>query len=97
MNFSREQFRFYIFARSKLGDDAIQIHADLCVVAGDTAPIRAIRRWLEDKVGQWDSFEDTPRAGRPPSIVNNQNSTEISSLIGEDARLTIAELLHTLE
>ena len=47
MEFSDAQFRFYIFARAKLGDASKQIHEDLLRVVGNIAPCRrTIQPWM---------------------------------------------------
>ena len=93
MRFSKEQFRFYIFGRSKLGHDTTKIHTDLCVVARDIAPsLKPVKCWMEKNIGQRDSFEDALRAGRPASVVNEENAACIGTQIEGDARLTLTEL-----
>ena len=52
--------------RTKLGEDAKQIHADLNKVLGRDCPsYRTVARWVLSFKDRRESFEDDPRSGRP--------------------------------
>lgn len=92
-NFTAEQWRFYVFARSKLGENAAQIHRDLeCVMKEQCPSYRTVARWIESLKAGRDSLEDDPRSGRPSTAVTEDIVDRVRVLVQEDPHVTIAVL-----
>ncbi|GFS17167.1 transposase [Elysia marginata] len=97
MEFTKENMRFYIFMRCKLGESAKLIHETLLTVCGDCACsyqtiCRRVKEFSEGK----ESLSDRPRPGRPKSCVNEQIIASISIKdMDEDPDISVRELSDT--
>ena len=77
--------------RTKLGEDARQIKADLDKVLGRVCPpYRTVARWLSSFKNERESFEDDPRSGRLSKSQTEKNITVVRRLINKDQHTTIA-------
>lgn len=96
-SFQPEQFRFYIFMRSQLGENATKIHSDLVQVTGAQAPsYRTVARWIETLGAGRASLNDDPRSGRPSTAVTEENIAAVRALVDEDPNITIATISETI-
>lgn len=92
-DFSPEGWRFYVFARHKLGDSAAKITQDLVVVLGDTAPsYRTVARWVEAFRAGREHLEDDPRSGRPVEVMTKEKIAQVKALVDDDRNITVALL-----
>ena len=70
----KENIRFYIFMRFKLGKDAKSIHEDFVSVFAETAPAYStVARWVKLFKDGKNNFEDEPRAERPITGKSEKN------------------------
>ena len=77
--------------RTKLGEDARQIKADLDKVLGRVCPpYRTVARRLSSFKNERESFEDDPRSGRLSKSQTEKNITVVRRLINKDQHTTIA-------
>ncbi|GFR95059.1 transposase [Elysia marginata] len=96
MEFTKENMRFYIFMRCKLGESAKLIHETLQTVCGDCACFyQNVCRWAKEINDGKVSFSDCPRPGRPKSYVNEQTIAFIKKDIDEDPITSVRELSDT--
>lgn len=93
MEISKENIRWYIFARFQCGQTANAIHAELQSVFGTSAvSIATVRRWIcKFKDGKKD-FKDDPRSGAPKAVCNEQTIRLISQALSDDPHVTIRDL-----
>ena len=62
----KDQIRFSIWMRYKLGEKATQIHGDLNRIIGEEAlSFEIVCRWIRSFADSRLSFEDEARCGRP--------------------------------
>ncbi len=67
----KEQIRFYILTRFKLGINATDIHQELCAAWGESCvSYRSVANWIHEFRQGRDSVEDAPRTGRPVTELN---------------------------
>lgn len=96
MEFTKENMRFYIFMRGKLGESPKLIHETLQAVCGDQAcSYQTVCRWVKEFADGRDTVFDEPRSGREKSIVNEQNIADIKTQIEEDPHISVRELSET--
>ena len=77
--------------RTKLGEDARQIQADLNTVLGRDCPsYRTVARWVSSFKDGRESFEDDPRSGRPSTSRTEEHIAAVRQMIIEDRHTTIA-------
>ncbi|GFR91948.1 transposase [Elysia marginata] len=96
MEFTKENMRFYIFIRCKLGESAKLIHETLQTVCGDCAcSDQTVCRWVEEFIEGKESISGCPRPGRPKSCVNEQTIDSIKKGIDEDPHISVPELNDT--
>ena len=80
---------YIVFVESKQGTNASEIHKKLAVALSYKAPsLPTVYRWMESKIGG----RDRHRAGRPVTVVNEQNAEQVKKILAEDARTTLFEL-----
>ena len=93
MYFSREQYRFYIFTRLKLGDSAKKIHGDLQAVHGTKCvPYSSMYKWIQaTRAEEYPSMSGDVKEPHFPAR-NEQNIALVSKLVEEDPHSTIREL-----
>ena len=98
MEAHRENQRFYIFTRLKLGDNLKKIHDDLKYVYSDQAlPYNTCARWVREfKEGRM-LFADKPRPGPPKSKVNEVLIVNVRKQIEEDPNVSIREISSDLD
>ena len=71
MEITNENIRFYVFARMKFNNSAKEIHEQLLVICGESAPsYQTIARWCHDfRGGHRTSFENLSRSGHPANLL----------------------------
>ena len=93
MEFSSEIIWFYIFVESKQGTNDSEIYKKLAVALGDKAPsLPTVYRWVESNIGERESFRNRHRAGRPDTVVNEQNAEQVKKILAEDTGTKLFEL-----
>ncbi|GFR79423.1 transposase [Elysia marginata] len=93
MEFTKENMRFYIFMRCKLGESAKLIHETLQTVCGDCAcSYQTVCRWVKEFNEGKESLSDCPRPGRPKSCVNEQTIASIKKDTDKDPHISVREL-----
>ena len=91
--FSREQYRFYIFVEWQNGTDVSRIHEKLIKACGHKAPsIRTVRQWVKNFNDGRDCLVDEPRSGRPCEAVMQENVENIHNMLNKDSHKKIQEL-----
>ncbi|GFR99683.1 transposase [Elysia marginata] len=95
MEFTKENTRFYIFMRCKLGESAKLIRETLHTVCGDCACSYQTVCWVKEFNDGKESFSDCPRPGRPKSCVDEQTIASIKRDINEDPLISVRELSDT--
>ena len=94
---SKENFRFYIFTRMKLGMKATEIHGELKSVYGDSSPsFDTVARWIRYFAEGRDSVEDVERSGRPSSIVTTDIIARAEAIVAEHRSITLRFLASEL-
>ena len=89
----KENIRFYIFMRFKLGKDAKSIHEDFVSVFAETAPAYStVARWVKLFKDGKNNFEDEPRAGRPITEKTQENIELVRAIITENPYATYDEV-----
>ena len=87
---SKDNFRFYIFTRMKLGLKAKEIHRELADVFPESAPsFDAVARWIRHFNDGRDSLEDEERSGRPRSSLTKDIVARAEAIVTEDRRITL--------
>jgi histone-lysine N-methyltransferase SETMAR len=90
---NKENFRFYIKARTALGIQPTIIHDELCTVFSYEAPsFRTVARWSQSFREGREEIEDEARAGRPITETTSENIELVQSIINDDSHITIEEL-----
>ncbi|GFS16469.1 transposase [Elysia marginata] len=90
MEFTKENMRFYIFMRCKLGKSAKLIHGTLQAVCADWAcSYQTVYRWVKEYNEGKESLSDCSRPGRPKSFVNEQTIASIKKDIDEDLHISV--------
>ena len=87
---SKENFRFYIFTRMKLGYKAKEIHEELNKVFGDVSPsFDTVAWWIRyfDEGGE--SVKDEERSGRPCSSLTKETVARADAIVAEDRCITL--------
>ncbi|GFS14439.1 transposase [Elysia marginata] len=96
MEFTKENMRFYIFMRCKLGEPAKLIHETLQTVCGECACFyQTVCSWVKEFNEGKKSLSDCPRPGRPKSRVNEQTIASTKKDIDEDPHISVRELSAT--
>ncbi|GFS25767.1 transposase [Elysia marginata] len=96
MEFTKENMRFYIFIRCKLGESAKLIHETLQTVCGDCAcSYQTVCHWVKEFNEGKESISVCPRPGRPKSCLNEQTIDSIKKGIDEDSNISVRELSNT--
>ncbi|GFS01717.1 mariner Mos1 transposase [Elysia marginata] len=97
MEFTKENMRFYIFMRGKLGESAKLILETLQTVCGDCACCyQSVCSWVKEFNEGKESLSDCPRPGRPKSCVNDRAIASIKKDIDEDHHISVRELSDTI-
>lgn len=97
MEASKENFRFYIFTRMKLGYKAKDIHSELSKVFGDASPsFDTVARWIRQFADGRESVEDVERSGRPRSSLSKDNVARADAIVAEDRSITLRFLAYEL-
>ena len=87
----KTDWRFYIFMRTKLGEDAKQIHADLNqVLSRDCPSYRTVAWWVSSFKDGRESFEDDSRSGHPSTSWTEEHIAAVRRMIDEDRHTTIS-------
>ena len=94
MEFTKENIRFYIWARLKLGDTPTAIHNQLQMLCGSECPsFSTVTRWFKDfQTGEREGINDRDRPGRPRCTKSEENIIRIRDMINKDKRLTVREM-----
>jgi len=89
----KEFNRHYIKIRCKLGVAPVNIHKELELALGDSAPsYRTVARWASEFNSGREDVKDDPRSGRPVTTVTPANIERIRQLIDEDPHITYDEI-----
>jgi hypothetical protein len=89
----KEFNRYYIKIRCKLGVTPIDIHKELLLALGDSAPsYRTVARWASEFNNGREDVKDDSRSGRPVTSVTAANIERVRQLIEEDTRITYDEI-----
>jgi len=97
MDPSKENIRFYIFTRMKLGFKAKQIHEELVSVYGDSCPsFDTVARWIRHFSAGRESLEDEERSGRPCSSLTRDTVARAEAIVAEDRSITLRFLASEL-
>ncbi|GFR94474.1 transposase [Elysia marginata] len=95
MEFTKENMRFCIFMRCKLGESAKLIHETLQTVCGDCAcSYQTVCHWVKE-FNEGKESDHCPRPGRPKSCVNEQTIASTKKDIDEDPHISVRELSDT--
>ena len=87
---SKHNFRFYIFARIKLGLEAKEIHGELADISQENEPsFDTVARWIRHFTDGRDSLDDEERSGRPPSSLTKDIVARTEAIVTEDRRITL--------
>lgn len=90
---NKENYRFYIFMRFKLGFDAKSIHADFVSIFGDNAiSYDTVARWIRHFKDGRQGFEDEPRVGRPITGKSDANIDLVRNIIEDNPYVTYDEI-----
>ena len=93
MEGTKEQYRFYIFTRLKLGDKPKKIHDDLQAVYGaNCVPYSTMYKWIQAFQAEESSIKPGMGPARPFPARNEQNIAFVERLAAEDSHSTIREL-----
>lgn len=78
----KENIRFYIFTRYKLGISAASISKELDMVWGLAAPSDTmVRNWIRNFKAGVETFKDQPRPGRSITRTNSDNISLVKAVI----------------
>lgn len=89
----KEYNRYYIKIRAKLGVAAVNIHNELVLALGDSAPsYRTVTRWVSEFESGREEVKDDPRSGRPVTTFTNANVERVRILIENDPHITYTEI-----
>ena len=90
MEGTKEQYRFYIFTRLKLGDKPKKIHDNLQAVYGTSCvPHNTMYKWFQAFRSEDSSINPGMDPARPFPARNEQNIALIKTLFAEDPHSTI--------
>ena len=90
---NKENCRFYIFTRFKLGFDAKSIHADFVSVFGEEAlSYETVARWIRLFKDGRQSFEDEHRVGRTITGKSTANIDLVRNVIEDNPYVTYDEI-----
>lgn len=94
-NFEKENFRFYILTRYKLGITATQITKELDTAWGVVAPsIRTVRTWLLKFKSNDTSLKDKSGRGRSITALTNHNIKAVKAVIDQNPYANYDEIEH---
>lgn len=89
----KEFNRYYIKIRCKLAITPVDIHNELVLALGDSAPsYRTVARWASEFNNGREDVKDDPRSGRPVTTVTTANIERIRELIENDPHITYDEI-----
>lgn len=87
---SKENFRFYILTRMKLGLKAKQIHGELADVYADKSPsFDTVARWIRHFSDGRESLEDEGRSGRPRTSLTTETVARADAIVRDDRSITL--------
>ena len=87
---TKENIRFYIFTRWKLGVKAMEIHQELDFVFSESSPsFDTVARWIRHFADGRDSVEDQQRSGRPCSSLTRDILDHAEAIVQEDRSITL--------
>ena len=86
--------RVYCKIRAQLGFPPTEIHADLQKLYGNGAlKYATVCKWVRRFNDCRGSIENDPQFGRPVSVLTEKNIATVKTLIEEDARYTVQEIV----
>ena len=92
-NLKKENIRFYIFTRYKLGINAATISKELDMVWGLAAPSDTmVRNWVRNFKDGEQSFKDKPRPGRSITATIPDNISLVKAVIEENRYASYDEI-----
>ena len=94
---SRTDFRAMILYDYLQGKKYAESFETLSKCFGDTAPsIKTVYNWFKEFGFGRRSLEDSDRCGQPKSVTIEENVTRVKELIEENPRITVEEMMDTL-
>jgi histone-lysine N-methyltransferase SETMAR len=99
MEFSNENFRFYILVEVKRGVAAKDIHEHLCQAFNHAAPSQAfVYKWHKSfSTGDRVSIETLPRSGRPSSQTTVENISRVFEFVETQPKTTLSIISDSLQ
>ena len=89
----RAVIKFFI----RKGLNAIEISKELDNVYKNSAPsYRTVAKWVAEFKNPEGSFEDTPRMGRPSTVVTDENIEAVERIVVDDRRVSICSIAYEL-
>ena len=81
----KENLRFYIFTRMKLGDSPMKIHQELEFVYGTSScSYNTVCRWVRRFQSGKKDLRDDPRSGAPKTAMNENTVGLVRHAITDD-------------
>lgn len=98
MEFSDENFRFYVLAETKRGVAAKDILSHLREAFGDSAPSQAfVYKWSRTfSTGERLSIETLPRSGRPSSQRSDSNISQVFDFVEAQPKASLSVIADSL-